>query len=34
MKLQGIPQPKVQYNHEIENKVANINFWQLLVKYW
>ena len=26
MKLQDIPQPKVQYNHQIENKVAN-QFW-------
>ena len=29
MKLQDIPQPKVQYNHQIENMVAIINFWQL-----
>ena len=28
MKLQDIPQSKVQYNHQIENKVAIINFWQ------
>ena len=26
MKLQDIPQPKVQYNHQIKNKVAIINF--------
>ena len=25
MKLQDIPQPKVQYNHQLENKVPNIN---------
>ena len=34
MKLQDTPQPKVQYNHQIENKVATINFWQLLLNYW
>ena len=34
MKLQNIPQPKVQYNQQIENKVAIINFWQLLLNYW
>ena len=33
MKLQDIPQLKVQYNHQIENKVAIINFWQLLLIY-
>ena len=32
MKLQHIPQPKVQYNHQIENKVAVNNFWQLLAE--
>ena len=26
MKLQDIPQPKVQYNHQIENKVAISKF--------
>ena len=31
MKSQDIPQPKVKYNHQIENKVAIINFWQLLL---
>ena len=31
MKLQDILQSKVQYNHQIENKVAIINFWQLLL---
>ena len=34
MKLQDIPQPKVQYNHQIENKGAIINFEHLLLKYW
>ena len=34
MKLQDIPQPKVQYNHQIENNVAIINFRQLLLNYW
>ena len=34
MKLQDIPQSKVQYNHQIENKVAIINFRQLLLNYW
>ena len=34
MKLQDVPQPPVQYNHQIENKVAIINFWQLLLKYF
>ena len=34
MKLQDIPQPKVQYKHQIENKAAIINFWQLLLKFW
>ena len=32
-KLQDIPQPKVQCNHQSENKVAIINFWQLLLNY-
>ena len=30
MKLQDIPQPKVQYNHQNENMAAIINFWQLV----
>ena len=34
MKLQDIPQPKVQKNHQIENKVAIINFRHLLLIYW
>ena len=34
MKLQDISQQKVQYNHQIENKVAIIMFWQLLLNYW
>ena len=34
MKLQDILQPKVQYNHQIENKVAIINFGNLLLNYW
>ena len=34
MKLQYIPQPKVQYNHQLANKVAVINFWQFLLNYW
>ena len=34
MKLQDIPQPKVQYNHQIENKVAIINFGHVLLNYW
>ena len=34
MKLQDIPQPKVQYNHQIENKVAIIIFGHLLLNYW
>ena len=34
MKLQDIPQPKVQHNHQIGIKVAIINFWQLLLNYW
>ena len=34
MKLPDIPQPKVQYNHQIENKAAFVNFWQLLLDYW
>ena len=33
MKLQDIPQLPVQHNHQIENKVAIINFWQLLLIY-
>ena len=33
MKLQDIPQPKVQYTHQIENKVAIISFWQLWLNY-
>ena len=32
-KLQYILQPKVQCNHQSENKVAIINFWQLLLNY-
>ena len=32
MKLQDFPQPKVQYNHQIENNVAIINFWQLFAE--
>ena len=31
MKLVNIPQPKNQYNHQTENKVTIINFWQLLL---
>ena len=34
MKLRDIPQPKVQGNHQIENKVAIIDIWQLLLNYW
>ena len=34
MKLQDIPQAKVQYNHQIENKVEIINFEHLLLNYW
>ena len=34
MKLQNIPQQKVQCNHQIGNKVAIINFRQRLLKYW
>ena len=33
MKLQDIPQPKVQYNHQIENKVAIINYEHLRLNY-
>ena len=33
MKLQDMPQSKVQNNHQIENKVAIINFLQLLLNY-
>ena len=33
MKLQDIPQPKVQQNHQIQNKVAIINFGHLLLNY-
>ena len=32
MNLQDIPQPKVQYNHQIENKVAIINFGHLFAE--
>ena len=34
MALQDIPQPKVHYNHQIESKVAIINFEHLLLDYW
>ena len=34
MKLQDIPESKVQYNHQIENNVAIINFGDLLLNYW
>ena len=34
MKLQEILQPKVEYNHQIKNKVAIINFGHLLLNYW
>ena len=34
MKLQDIPQQKVQYNHQTENKVAIISFGHLLLNYW
>ena len=34
MKLQDIPLPEVRYNHQIENKVAIINFGHLLLNYW
>ena len=33
MKLQDISQPKVQNNHQIENKVAMIIFWQLFLDH-
>ena len=29
MKLLDMPQPKFQYNHKTENKVATVNFWPL-----
>ena len=32
MKLQDIPQPKDQYNHQIENKVAIMNFGHLIIE--
>ena len=34
MKIPNNPQPNAQYNHQIENKVAIIDFWQFLLNYW
>ena len=33
MKSQNIPQPKVQYNHQIENKAANYQYLAAFAKF-